>query len=193
MGFLDDVRQQQAEQDAKIDSYKSQLRNDAKTLFTRDILEQHAKAITNGMKQSLREKIVARDFFIDYSFFGRKRRYRYQDDYRADIELHPNRYDFPPSYCVLTNRLDGRNSNARPSFSSQDFMYVFNSSNYDERDEDRLHCWSADHVRASFERAVKLLHADGIDASMYFVLGANDNPIEVVLHAEVKCDSNGNI
>ena len=193
MGFLDDVRQQQANQDAKINSCKSQLQRDAKTMFTSAILAQHAKAIADGMKQSLKEKIVARDFTFDHSFFGGKKRCRYQDNYCADIELHPNRYDFPPSYCVLTNRLDGRDSNARPSFPSQDFMYIFNSSNYDGRDEDRIHCWSTEHVIKSFERAIKLLRADGIDARLNIANGANGNPIEIALHAEVPCDSNGNV
>lgn len=193
MGFLDDVRQQQGEHDADVERYDAQLRNDAKTLFTNDVLEQHAREIADGMKRSLREKIVARKFDFTHGFFNGKKHYRYQDDYRANIEFHTSRYGFPPSYCVLTDCHDGRYSGARPSFPSQDFMYVFNNSNYDGRDEDRLHCWSYEHVTKSFDRAVNLLRTDGIDAKLSIVRGAKQNPIEIVLHAEIPCNSNGDV
>lgn len=193
MGFLDDVRQQQGEQDAETERRDTQLRNDAQTLFTNNMLEQHAKAIADGMKRSLREKIVSRNFDFIYGMFNGKKHCCYQDDYRADIELHQSRYGFPPSYCVLTDRHDGRYSDARPSFQSQDFMYVFNSSNYEGRDEDRLHCWSYDHVTKSFDRAVNLLRADGIDAKLNIVRGAKKNPIEIILHAEIPCNSKGDV
>ena len=193
MGFLDDARRAQAQNDARLQRDAEALARD-ELLFTDAMVEQYAQAIAEGMRRALQEKIRVRYFKFVYGSFHRKKHCHYEEDYRAKIERRP-KTGFPPAYASsLSDPHDCRDANARPAFPSRQFLSIHNPSDYESSDQDTIYCWSFDHVRKPYERAVKLLRADGIDARLTLSdFGYVEDWKTLWLHASIRCDDEGNV
>ncbi len=187
MGFLDNARKLQQENDMKAKKASDALARDAQALFTDAMVDEHAKAIADGVRYALQDKIIRRFFeFKNVGLFLNKKVYYYEEGYRATVKLCDRKL-YSPKYA---SPAESRGSRALPDFPRDDFMYIRNSGDEDHAGSDYIYCWSFDHVRKSYERAVEMLRADGMDVQFTF------EPTRwagLMLHAEVVCDENGNV